>query len=52
VRIAPDDQHGAEVFLSGPNIVGLAFAPGGAMVVATNSALYRVDVDTPGRPLL
>ena len=49
VRIDPDRK--AELFLSGPNIVGLAFTPARSMIVATNSALYRVDVDIQGRPL-
>ena len=42
VRIDPGRR--AELFLSGPGIVGLAFAPSRAMVVATTSAIYRVDV--------
>ena len=41
----------AELFLSGPGIVGLAFTPSRAMVVATTNALYRVDVGIKGRPL-
>jgi sugar lactone lactonase YvrE len=49
VRIGEDRQP--ELFLSGPNVVGLAFTPSRAMVVATNSALYRVDVGIKGRPL-
>jgi sugar lactone lactonase YvrE len=49
VRIDPDRR--AELFLSGPNIVGQAFAPTGAMIIATNSALYRVDVGIEGKPL-
>ena len=49
VRIDPDGN--AELFLSGPNIVGLAFTPARSMVVATNSALYRVDADIQGKPL-
>lgn len=40
-----------ELFLSGPNIVGLAFTPSRSIVVATNSALYRVDVNIQGKPL-
>jgi len=32
--------------------VGLAFTPSRAMVVATNSALYRIDVRIKGRPLV
>lgn len=49
VRISPDRE--AELFLSGPNIVGLAFTPARALIVATNNALYRVDVDIQGLPL-
>ena len=49
VRINPDRR--AELFLSGPGIVGLAFTPSRAMIVATTSALYRVDVGIKGRPL-
>ncbi len=47
VRITPDKQ--AELFLSGPGIVGLAFAPGRDLVLATSGALYRVHVDIDGR---
>ena len=46
-----DETGKAEHFLSGPGIVGLAFTPGGSMVVATQSALFRVDVESSGRPL-
>ena len=49
VRIDPSAR--AELFLSGPMIVGLAFTPSRAMVVATNHSLYRVDVNIAGRPL-
>ncbi len=42
VRITPDQK--AELFLSGPGIVGLAFSPSKALAVATTNALYRVDV--------
>ena len=49
VRI--DGERKAELFLSGPNIVGLAFTPSRSMVVATTNALYRVDVNIAGRPL-
>ncbi len=49
VRIGPDRK--AELFLSGPNIVGLAFTPSRSLIVATNSALYRVDGVIQGRPL-
>ena len=50
VRIYPDRR--ADLFLSGPGIVGLAFAPSRAMIVATTNALHRVDVGIKGRPLL
>jgi len=50
VRIDPDRR--AELFLSGPGIVGLAFTPSRAMVVATTNAIYRVDVGIKGRPLI
>jgi Glucose/sorbosone dehydrogenases len=50
VRIGTD--RAAELFLSGPNIVGLAFTPAKSMVVSTSNALYRVDVNIPGRPLV
>ena len=46
-----DASRKPEQFLSGPGIVGLAFTPARAMVVATQSALFRVDVNIAGRPL-
>lgn len=49
VRIGPDRT--AELFLSGPQIVGLAFTPSRSMIVATTSILYRVDVGIEGKPL-
>ncbi|MGD0013787.1 MAG: IPT/TIG domain-containing protein [Bryobacteraceae bacterium] len=49
VRIGEDRRP--ELFVSGPNIVGLAFTPAQAMIVATNGALYRVDAGVRGRPL-
>ena len=47
VRINPQSE--AELFLSGPAIVGVAFAPSKAMVLATNNSIYRVDVGIEGR---
>ncbi|HUA63046.1 MAG TPA: IPT/TIG domain-containing protein [Verrucomicrobiae bacterium] len=38
----------AELFLSGPGIVGLAFTPSRSMVVATTNAIYRVDIGVKG----
>jgi hypothetical protein len=49
VRIDPNRQ--AELFVSGPGIVGLAFTPSRAMVVATTNALFRADVGIKGKPL-
>jgi sugar lactone lactonase YvrE len=50
VRITPDGSQ-AELCVSGPGIVGLAFTPSKAMIVATNNALYRIDAGIKGRPL-
>src|SRR5450755_3688807 len=46
-----NDAREPEYFLSGPGIVGLAFTPARGMVVATQSALFRVDVEIAGWPL-
>ena len=48
VRIYPDRR--ADLFVSGPGIVGLAFTPSRSMVVATTNAVHRVDVGIKGRP--
>jgi len=48
VRI--DSSRNAELFLSGPNIVGLAFAPSQRMMVTTTNGLYRVAAGVPGWP--
>lgn len=50
VRITPDRT--AELFVTGPGIVGLAFTPSRAVVVATNSALFRIDAGIQGRRLV
>lgn len=44
-----DPAGNAELFVSGPNIVGLAFSPTRSMIVATTNAIYRVDVEIKGR---
>jgi hypothetical protein len=49
VRIAPNRE--AELFLSGPGIVGLAFSPSRSLILATTNALFRADVGIKGRPL-
>ena len=49
IRITPDAK--AELFLSGPSIVGVAFMAPKSMILATNNALFRVAVGVQGRPL-
>ena len=49
VRI--DGDRRAELFVSGPGIVGLAFTPSRAVIAATTNALHRIDVDVQGMPL-
>jgi sugar lactone lactonase YvrE len=49
VRLGMDRKP--ELFLSGPGIVGLAFTPSRALMVATTNALYRVDAGIQGRLL-
>jgi len=50
VRI--DSEKNAELFLSGPGIVGMAFTPSRSLIVATSNSLFRVDVDIKGKSLL
>ncbi|MFN7924286.1 MAG: IPT/TIG domain-containing protein [Bryobacteraceae bacterium] len=40
-----------ELFLSGPNIVGLAFAAPTYLYITTTSALFRINAGVKGRPL-
>jgi sugar lactone lactonase YvrE len=49
VRIDPERK--AELFLSGPGIVGMAFSPSRSLIVATTTALFRVDVGIAGRAI-
>ncbi len=46
VKITPDRK--ADLFVSGPGIVGLAFSPTRAMIVSTTNAIFRVDVGVRG----
>jgi sugar lactone lactonase YvrE len=46
VRIHPNGK--ADLYLSGPGIVGLAFTPSRSIVVATTNAIYRVDAGIKG----
>ena len=44
-----DQQANPELLLSGPAIVGLAFAPSKSLILATNNSIFRVDVGIEGR---
>lgn len=47
IRITPDGRE-AELFVSGMNVVGLAFSATGDMVVATNDAVYSLPLGIRG----
>lgn len=49
VRITPDRE--ADIFVSGPSMVGVAFTPAGSLAISTTNMIYRVDAGIPGRPL-
>src|SRR5580700_3399616 len=49
-RVTPNGQ--AEVILSGSGLVGLALQPSGRAILTTNGALYTLDWDVRGLPLL
>jgi sugar lactone lactonase YvrE len=50
VKIAPNGD--ASLAISGHNLVGLAFAPEGAVVLATNSGVHHLSLGVEGRSLL
>jgi sugar lactone lactonase YvrE len=50
VRITPERK--ANLVVSGNNLVGLAFAPNRAVVLATTDAVHHLWWDIQGRPLL
>jgi streptogramin lyase len=50
VRITPHGQ--AELVLSGSGLVGLALLPSGRTILTTNGALYTLDWDVHGLPLI
>ena len=50
VRLTRDGA--AELFVSGYNIVGLAFTPRRSMIVATNNSLVELFLGIEGKPLL
>jgi hypothetical protein len=49
VKIAPEGKASLEV--SGHGLVGLAFAPGRSVILATTGALHHLSWDIPGRAL-
>jgi hypothetical protein len=49
IRVTPERE--ASVFLSGPAIVGLAFAPSKEIIVATHNALHAVPAGVAGYDL-
>jgi sugar lactone lactonase YvrE len=46
IRITPEREP--SLFVSGPNMVGLAFAPPGYLYLTTTSAVYRVNAGVRG----
>jgi sugar lactone lactonase YvrE len=50
VKLTPDAQP--SLFVSGHGLVGLAFAPGASVVLATNTAVHHLSWGIPGLPLL
>jgi sugar lactone lactonase YvrE len=50
VKLTPDAKPSLAV--SGPNLVGLAFAPGRSAVLASTNAVYHLAWDTAGQPLV
>lgn len=50
VKITPTGE--ASLAIAGHSLVGLAFAPAGAVVLATNSGVHHLSWGVPGRSLL
>ena len=50
VRVTPQGE--ATLVLSGNNIVGIAFSPLGTAILATNEAVYDVDLGVEGQSLV
>ena len=50
VKISPDGK--ARIEVAGQGLVGLAFAPGRSVILATTSAVHHLSWDIPGLPLL
>lgn len=49
VRVTPSGE--ASLVLAGPNLIGVAFSPLGTTVIATNDAVYSVDLGVEGLSL-
>ena len=49
VRVTPQGE--ASLVLAGDNLVGVAFSPLGTAVLATNDAVYDVDLGVEGLSL-
>lgn len=49
VRISPDAQ--AEMAIAGQGLVGLAFAPGRSVILASTNAVHRLNWDVQGKVL-
>jgi hypothetical protein len=50
VRLTPDAE--ASLVVAGQNVVGLAFAPGRAVIIATNSGVHHLSWGIQGKALL
>lgn len=50
VKVTPDKK--ASLIVAGQNLVGLAFAPNNAAVLATTSAVFNLAWDIPGKSLI
>jgi hypothetical protein len=50
VKITPDGD--ASLAVAGSGLVGLAFAPGGSAILASNNAVHHLAWDIAGLPLL
>jgi hypothetical protein len=50
VKITPQGE--ASLAIAGQSLVGLAFAPGRSVVLATSSSVYHLTWDVDGRPLI
>ena len=49
VRVTPNGE--ASLALAGPNLIGIAFSPAGTTILATNDAVFEVDLGVEGMEL-